>query len=115
MCVDKLVCKEKVLCRMSGTDVSVVFSMVGQINPTITILAILLKTSGTFTLRLCDQSGETVKLITKQGTGAFEFAVLSDLSLPCPNIYSLNATSTETIDLYELNMATRCLCDLSEC
>lgn len=115
MCVDKLVCKEKVLCRMSGTDVSVVFSMVGQINPTITILAILLKTTGTFTLRLCDQSGETVKLITKQGTGAFEFAVLAELSLPCPNIYSLNATSTETIDLYELNMATLCLCDPSEC
>lgn len=109
MCVEKLVSKEKVMCFTTGTSGDIVFSGVGFMSDPIQFLAILLKTTGPYTITLEHQS------ITKQGTGVPEFCVLKDLNLLSPNIYTLSYTSTEPLTLYEMNFATRCLCSSDEC
>jgi len=115
MCVEHLICKEKIQCLRTGNDVSVVFSMAGHSAAPITILATLLKTTGTYTMSLYTHDDVLVTSVTNQGTGAYQFSILKDLTLLTPDIYVLRATSTEEITLYELNMATLCLCDIENC
>ena len=109
MCVDKLICKEKVSCIVSGTYGEVVFSGIGFMSEPVCFVAVLLNTIGSYTMTL---QGQT---ITKQGSGVPEFCVLKDLELISPNIYSLSYTSSEPLRIYELNFATRCLCNPDDC
>ena len=109
MCVEKLVCKEKVTCFVSGTAGEILFSGIGFISQPVEFIAILLKTSGTYTIEIGEHT------ITKQGSGTPEFCVLKNLNLISPNIYTLKYTSTEVLSIHELNFATICLCDLNEC
>lgn len=115
MCAEHLVCKEKLSCPRTGTDVSVVFSMVGHTAQPIAILATLLKTTGTYTVSLYTSDDVLVTSVTNQGTGSYQFSILKGLTLLTPDVYVLRATSTEEITLYELNMATMCLCAIEDC
>lgn len=114
MCVEKLICKEKFACLRSGADVSVVFSMVGHGQP-ITILATLLQTSGMYTVSLYSHDNTLVSSVTNQGTGGYQFSILKNLSLLTPDVYRVRLTCTEEVTLYEINMATQCLCDIENC
>jgi hypothetical protein len=107
MCVERLICKEKLLCHGS----SVVFTSVGYIQPKITIIAVLLKASGEYTLTLKD--GETLLAsVTKNGTGDYEYGILKDLDLPIPHVFQIDISNGQ---MFELNLATICLCDLNLC
>lgn len=109
MCVDKLISKEKILCATTGTSGEVVFSGVGFMSQPIEFVAVLFKTNGIFTFEL---DGQT---LTRQGNGLPEFCVLKNLSLISPNIYTLSFTSSQPLSIYELNLASICLCNVDEC
>lgn len=107
MCVENLICKEKISC----TGSSAVFTTVGYIDPKIRIVAALVKSTGEYTVTLKD--GETILTsVTKTGTGDYEFVVLKELDLPIPHVFRVDISNGE---LFELNLATICLCDLDLC
>ncbi len=107
MCIEKLICKTKLICNGS----SVVFSAVGHTSPQIQYVAVLVKSSDTFTLSL-QQGSDVLASVTKQGTGDYEFVILKGFELASTGIYQLDISSGS---LYEINLATICLCDPDEC
>lgn len=110
MCLE-LICSHKVACSTAGTHGEIVFSLVGiSKSRPITHTAVLLKTTGLYTLELRKDATTLVETITKQGTGELEFCLLKDLILLPPDVYSLDFKSTENVSIYEINLATRCLC-----
>ncbi len=115
MCLEKLICKEKLLCPTSGTSGEIVFSMVGHASSPLKYIAALLKTSGQYTLSVVSESETVLTTVTKQGTGSFEFCILSGFELTFPNIYKITFQSSESLALYEVNLASICLCDPTEC
>ena len=83
MCVDRLICKEKISC----TGSSAVFTTVGYIDPKIRIVAALVKAAGEYTVTISD--GNTIlSSVTKSGTGDYDFVILKDLDLPIPPVVS---------------------------
>jgi hypothetical protein len=107
MCVERLICKEKLLC--SGS--SVVFTTVGHAEPRIRIISVLLKATAEYTLTLKD--GDTLLAsVTKVGTGSYDHVILKDLDLPIPHVFQIDISNGQ---LFELNLATICLCDLDLC
>jgi hypothetical protein len=107
MCVERLVCKEKLSCHGS----SAVFTTIGYIEPEIRIVAVLLKSEGEYTITLKD--GDTILAsVTKIGTGMHEHVIFSELHLPIPHVFRIDISNGE---LFELNLATLCLCDLNLC
>lgn len=115
MCVDRLIGKHKLLCPQSGTDLNVVFSLMGVASSPITFVVVLLKTTGTYTLELRDSGNVLVQTVSRQGTGGFEFALFKGVNLSYPNIVQIHAVSSDTLHLYEVNTAEICLCDVDEC
>lgn len=107
MCVEKLICKEKLVCYGS----SAVFTTIGYIEPEIRIVAVLLKSGGEYTVTLKD--GDTILAsATKIGTGTYEHVIFNDLHLPIPHVFRIDISNGE---LFELNLATLCLCDMNLC
>jgi hypothetical protein len=115
MCVDKLIGKLKLLCPTSGTDIRVVFSLMGMSPTPVKFVAVLLKTTGTYTLELRDGSNTLLSTLQGQGTGAFDFALFKNIELPYPSIVQLHITSLDTLHLYEVNTADICLCGPEDC
>jgi hypothetical protein len=107
MCVEKLICKEKLAC--SGS--SVVFSTIGHIEPKIKIVAVVVKALGPYVLTLKD-GDEVLKTLDRVGSGSYEFVMLDGLSLPIPHVFEITISNGE---LFELNLATICLCDVEKC
>lgn len=115
MCVDKLIGKHKLLCPQSGTDLNVVFSLMGVASAPVKFVVVLLKTTGSYTLELRDSGNVLIQTVSGQGTGGFEFALFKDVSLSYPNIVQIHAVSSETLHLYEVNTAEVCLCHADDC
>jgi hypothetical protein len=109
MCIENLVYKEKVTCSISGTSGDIVFSALGFLPESVKFIVLLIKTTGIYTFQINDQ------VVTKTGTGVPEFLVLTNFELTSPNVYTLNYTCSELLTIYEINFATRCLCDPEEC
>ena len=107
MCIEKLICKTKLPC--SGR--SAVFTAVGHASPPIKYVAVLLKSSDTFTLSL-QRASEIVASVTKQGSGDYEFVILKGFELASAGIYTLDIS---TGSMYEINLATICICNPDEC
>ena len=105
--MENLICKEKLLCRGS----SVLFSTIGHIEPKIKIVAVLTKALGPYVLTL-KKGDEIVKTLQRIGSGAYEFVILKDLDLPIPHVFEISISNGE---LFELNLATICLCDMEKC
>lgn len=78
-------------------------------------VAVLLKTSGQYTLSVVSEAGSVLGTKTKQGTGAFEFCVLPNLGMTFPNVYTLTFSAESQMSIYELNIASICLCSPTEC
>lgn len=115
MCVDKLIGKHKLLCPNSGTDMEVVFSLMGVASGPVKFVAVLLKTLGMYTLELKDKDDVVVQTLQGQGTGGFDFALFKTIELVYPNIIQIHITSSEILHLYEVDTADICLCHADEC
>ena len=116
MCIEKLVCKEKISCNLIGvTDDEIVLSAVGFVVAPIQYLAVLLKATGEYTIELHNNATTEVVSITRQGSGIPEFCIIGGLSMASPDIYTLKCKSVPPMSVYEINMATMCLCDPEEC
>lgn len=113
MCVDKLVVKKTLLCPDSGTEFKIVFSITGMSSP-YKYLSVLFKTSGQFTFKL-NKGQEEIALKSGQGTGEYQFSVLSEIDLQGNSVYELNCTSTALINTYQIDLAEVCLCDPVDC
>ena len=107
MCVEKLICKAKILCNGS----SVVFSGLGYGSPTIQYLALVVKASGLYTVTL-KHGGDAIAAATKEGAGEYEFVVLKGFELSPTGIYTVEVSVGEIV---EINMASLCLCRHDEC
>ena len=87
------------------------FTTIGYMEPAIRIVAVLLKSTGEYTVTLKD--GDTLLAsVTKIGTGTHEHVIFGDLDLPIPHVFQIDISNGE---LFELNLATLCLCDLNLC
>lgn len=106
-----LVVRQKLSYSLSGTSVSIPFSLLGFQSDPIQYIGILLKSSGDYILRIRDISGNTISEKSGTGIGTYEVVILGgNLNLTCPNIYILEGESISSISVYELNLATLCLC-----
>jgi hypothetical protein len=109
--MSNLVVKQKLSYTLSGTSVSTPFSLLGFQPDPIQYIGVLLKTSNTYTLRIRDMSGNLITEKSGTGSGNYEIVTLGgNLNLTCPNIYLFEGESISSISVYELNLATLCLC-----
>ena len=100
---------------MTGTSGTILFSTVGHASTPLKYIAVLVRTTGQYTLSVLSDADAVLTTETKTGTGAFEFCILSGFELTFPNIYSVSFQSSEPMAVYELNLASICLCDPTEC
>ena len=106
-----LVVKQKLSYMLSGTSISTPFSLLGFQPDPIQYIGILVKTSDTYILRIRDMSGNLITEKSGTGSGNYEIVTLGgNLNLTCPNIYILEGESLSSISVYEMNLATLCLC-----
>lgn len=106
-----LVVKQKLSYSISGTSISIPFSLLGFQPDPIQYIGLLLKSSGAYTLRIHDMSGNLITEKSGTGSGNYEVVTLGgNLNLTCPNIYLFEGESISSISVYELNLATLCLC-----
>ena len=109
--MSNLVVKQKLSYTLSGTSFPIAFSLLGFQSDPIQYVGVLLQTSGHYTLRIRDISGSLITEKSGDGTGTYEVITLGgNLNLTCPNIYIFETESTSTITIFELNLATLCLC-----
>ena len=103
--------KQKLSYTVSGLSSSVAFSLLGFQSDAIQYVGVLLQTSGHYDLRIRDISGTLITEKSGDGKGVAEIVILGGgLNLTCPNIYFFEAEATTIITIYELNLATLCLC-----
>lgn len=116
MCIERLICKEKIACNLIGiTDDEIVLSAVGFVTAPIQYLAVLVKANGEYTIEVHNNATAEVVLTTGRGSGIPEFCIIRGLSMASPDIYTLKCKSPTPMSVHEINMATQCLCDPDEC
>jgi hypothetical protein len=107
-----LVVRQKLSYLVTGQDITIPFTMLGLQSDPIEFLGVLLRTTGNFTLRVKDSLDNTIFEKSDQGSGNYEVVLLGgNLNLTCPNIYRLEAVCDSPLGIYEMNLATLCLCE----
>lgn len=113
MSVNGLVVKQKLSYSLTGTNPSIPFSMVGLQSDPIQYLGILFQGSGSIVFRVKDTLGNLILEKTVSASNSYEFVILGgNLNLTCPTIYILETVSENPVSLFEMNLATLCLCEI---
>jgi hypothetical protein len=97
------------------TNDEIVLSAVGFVVAPIQYLAVLLKATGEYTIEVHNNATAEVVTTTRQGSGVPEFCIIRGLTMTSPDIYTLKCKSLNPMSVYEINLATMCLCDPEEC
>lgn len=109
-----LIVKQKLSYFVTGTTIAIPFSLVGFLSEPIQYIGVLMKADAPYTLRLRDLSGSLLNEKNGTATNQTEIIVMGgELNLTCPMIVVLEAESTQLLGIYELNLATLCLCESS--
>lgn len=109
-----LVVKQKLSYSLTGLNLIIPFSLIGFQAEPIQYIGVLLQASSLHTLRIRDISGNLLTEKVYEASPNYKVCILGEnLNITCPNIYILEAESTNPLSIFELNLATRCVCSSS--